>query len=99
MNIYVGNLSDAVTENDLERAFEKFGEVLSATVVKDRYTGTPRGFGFVEMYEKSEAEKAISNLNGTELCGQAIVVNEARPKEKQEAGREIGRSQRPNRKW
>jgi RNA recognition motif-containing protein len=84
MNIYVGNLSDSVTEHDLERTFEKYGEVLSATVIKDRYTGTPKGFGFVEMYERSEAEKAIAGLNGTQLNGQAIVVNEARPKDKQD---------------
>lgn len=88
MNIYVGNLADSTEENDLLRAFEKFGEVLSATVIKDRYTGTPKGFGFVEMYDRADAEKAIAGLNGTQLKGQAIVVNEARPKDKgQDAGK------------
>ncbi len=78
MNIYVGNLSREVTAEDLKQAFSAFGEVTSATVIKDKYSGESRGFGFVEMAVKSEAEAAIKDLNGKELKGRAIKVNEAR---------------------
>jgi len=80
MNIYVGNLSREVTEDDLRQAFEAHGQVETANVIKDRFTGESRGFGFVEMPSKSEAEAAISELNGTDLKGRSINVNEARPK-------------------
>ena len=80
MNIYVGNLSYEVTEEDLQKAFEVFGHVESAKVIKDMYTGRPRGFGFVEMPDKAEAESAIEGLNGKELKGRTVNVNEARPR-------------------
>ncbi len=80
MNIYVGSLSREVTEEDLRQAFEAFGQVTSATVIKDKFSGEPRGFGFVEMPAKAEAQAAISGLDGKELKGRAIRVNEARPR-------------------
>jgi RNA recognition motif-containing protein len=80
MNIYVGNLSYEVTGEDLRLAFEAYGQVSSANVIKDKYSGQSRGFGFVEMPEKTEAQAAIQNLNGKDLRGQQISVNEARPK-------------------
>ena len=80
MNIYVGNLSHEVTEEDLQQAFEAFGQVTSANVIKDKFSGDSRGFGFVEMPAKAEAESAINDLNGTELKGRALNVNEARPR-------------------
>ena len=80
MNIYVGNLSSEVTEEDLQQTFEAFGKVSSAKVIKDKFTGVSRGFGFVEMHTKTEAKTAIEGLNGTELKGQTLNVNEARPR-------------------
>jgi RNA recognition motif-containing protein len=80
MKIYVGNLSYEVSEENLRQAFEAFGQVSSATIVKDRYSGQPRGFGFVEMLDRTEAQTAIQNLNGKELLGQQMNVNEARPR-------------------
>ena len=80
MNIYVGNLSHEVTEEDLKQAFEEFGQVTSVNIIKDRYSGEPRGFGFVEMPAKAEAESAIGGLNGKELKGRTLTVNEARPR-------------------
>jgi len=80
MNIYVGNLSYDVKEENLRQAFEAFGQVSSATIVKDKYSGQPRGFGFVEMPERAEAQAAIQNLNGKELLGRQMNVNEARPR-------------------
>lgn len=86
MNIYVGNLSGEVTDEDLQKAFEAFGLVTSANVIKDRYSGESRGFGFVEMSAKSEAQSAIGELNGTELKGKTISVNEARPRSENRRG-------------
>ncbi len=80
MNIYVGNLSRDVTEADLRQAFSAFGQVSTATVIKDKFTSQPRGFGFVEMPNQSEAQSAISGLNGNEFKGRNLTVNEARPK-------------------
>jgi len=80
MNIYVGNLSRDVTEEELRQAFEGFGQVASATVIKDKFTGQSRGFGFVEMPAKEEAEKAIAEMNGQDLKGRTISANEARPR-------------------
>jgi len=80
MNIYVGNLSREVTEEDLRQAFEAFGQVASATVIKDRVSGQSKGFGFVEMPAKAEAQSAITGLNGKELKGRTLNVNEARPR-------------------
>ncbi|MFQ5863859.1 MAG: RNA recognition motif domain-containing protein [bacterium] len=86
MNIYIGNLSHDVTNSDLQEAFEPFGEVTSANVIKDRYSGESRGFGFVEMPNKEEAENAINDLNGKELKGQTISVSEARPRRTNQRG-------------
>jgi RNA recognition motif-containing protein len=80
MNIYVGNLSPEVTEEDLQQAFEAFGQVSSAAVIKDKFSGVSRGFGFVEMPAKAEGQAAIEGLNGKELKGQTLNVNEARPR-------------------
>ena len=86
MNIYVGNLSRNVTEEDLQEAFKDFGEVASVKMIKDRYSGESRGFGFVEMPDKAAAQSAIDGLNGKELKGQALKVNEARPQRSRERG-------------
>ena len=80
MNIYVGNLSYEATDGTIREAFESFGEVSSARVIKDKYSGQSRGFGFVEMPAQSQAQTAIRSLNGKELMGKAISVNEARPR-------------------
>ncbi len=80
MNIYVGNLSQEVTEEDLRLAFEPFGQVESAAIIKDKYSGQSKGFGFVEMASKAEGQSAIDGLNGKELKGRALNVNEARPR-------------------
>ncbi len=80
MNIYVGNLSPDVKDETIREAFESFGEVTSARVIKDKYTGQSRGFGFVEMTTQSQALTAIKSLNGKELQGKQISVNEARPR-------------------
>ena len=80
MNIYVGNLSHEVTEEDLRLAFEPFGQVESATIIKDKHSGQSKGFGFVEMASKAEGQSAIDGLNGKELKGKALNVNEARPR-------------------
>ena len=81
MNIYVGNLSREVTEDELRQAFEPFGQVTSVNVIKDRYSGESRGFGFVEMATKSEAQAAINGLNGTSLGERTLSVSEARPRD------------------
>ncbi len=80
MNIYVGNLAQTVSEDELREAFEAVGKVDSVSIIKDKYSGQPRGFGFVEMPSAEEAKAAISQLNGKELKGQALSVNEARPR-------------------
>lgn len=80
MNIYVGNLSSDVTDDDLRQAFEAYGQVESANVIVDRFSGESRGFGFVEMPDKAEAQAAIEGLNDQELKGRSLRVNEARPK-------------------
>jgi RNA recognition motif-containing protein len=81
MNIYVGNLSFDTTEDDLRHAFGNYGTITSVAVIKDKFSGESRGFGFVEMASASEAKKAIEGLNGTELRGRNLNVNEARPRE------------------
>lgn len=87
MNIYVGNLSPEVTEEELRQAFESFGQVTSASIIKDRYSGQSRGFGFVEMPTDSEAQAAINGLNGTQLKEQVLTVSKARPRtERREGG-------------
>ena len=80
MKIYIGNLSYEVTEEDLRQEFGAFGEVTSANIITDKYSGRPKGFGFVEMASKSEAEAAITALNGKTLKERTIMVNEARPR-------------------
>ena len=80
MNIYVGNLSFDATDDDLREAFESFGTVDTANVIRDHYSGRSRGFGFVEMPESAEAEAAIAGLDGQEIAGRAVKVNEARPR-------------------
>jgi RNA recognition motif-containing protein len=80
MNIYVGNLSPNVTGETIREAFESFGQVTSAKVIKDQYTGQSRGFGFVEMGMQSQAQTAIKSLNGKELLGKEMSVSEARPR-------------------
>jgi RNA recognition motif-containing protein len=80
MNIYVGNLAFSVSDDELRQAFEAFGQVSSVNIIKDRYSGESKGFGFVEMPTDSEAEAAIAGLNGKDLKGRAITVNVARPR-------------------
>lgn len=80
MNIYVGNLAYDVTEAEIQQTFAAFGTVTSASLIKDKFSGQSKGFGFVEMPDKTEAQAAIKNLNGKELKGRPIVVNEARPR-------------------
>jgi RNA recognition motif-containing protein len=80
VNIYVGNLSWGMSDNELQKTFEEFGSVESARVVTDRDTGRSRGFGFVEMSNDSEASSAIQGLNGREIDGRALKVNEAKPR-------------------
>jgi len=79
-NIYVGNLSYEATEDDIRQAFEAHGEVSSVSIIMDKMTGRSRGFGFVEMPDKNQANAAIQALNLQEVRGRAITVNEARPK-------------------
>jgi len=89
MNIYVGNLSYEVTEEDLKEAFKAFGEVETVNIIKDNYTGRSKGFGFVEMPNSADAQSAINELNDTELKGRKLKVNKARPRSE---GRRGGRS-------
>ncbi|HEY4564376.1 MAG TPA: RNA-binding protein [Thermoanaerobaculia bacterium] len=86
MNLYVGNLPYRITEDQLREAFEEFGRVSSCTIIKDKVTGQSKGFGFLEMPESGEAEAAITNLNGRDLMGRKINVNEARPRENRPPG-------------
>lgn len=83
MNIYVGNLSYGMSEGELRDAFVAYGEVSSVKILVDRETGRSRGFGFVEMPNQGEAEAAIAQLNGKDLGGRALRINEARPRERQ----------------
>lgn len=87
MNIYIGNLSYETTEDELRQAFESFGEVANVNILTDKYSGKPRGFAFVEMADKSQAEAAIGGLNGKELNGRTINVSEARPRTNDGGGR------------
>ena len=81
MNIYVGNLSYSLSESELRDAFAAYGEVSSVKVLMDRETGRSRGFGFVEMPNQTEAEAAVAEINGKEVGGRPLRVNEARPRE------------------
>ena len=80
MNIYIGNMSFDTTESQLRQAFEGFGEVSTVNIITDKMSGEPRGFAFVEMSGKDQAMAAISGLNGQELNGRALNVNEAKPR-------------------
>ena len=86
MNIYVGNLSFTTTDADIKEAFQAFGEVSSCNVIMDKYSGQSRGFGFVEMPNKEEAEKAISALNGKDIKGRTLKVNEAKARTERPGG-------------
>ena len=81
MNIYVGNLPYTMDDNELRSAFSEFGAVTSASVVKDKFTGRSRGFGFVEMADAASGNQAIEAMNGRNMAGRPLVVNEARPRE------------------
>jgi len=96
MNIYIGNVSFDTTEEDLRKAFEGYGEVSKANIITDKFSGKSRGFGFVEMPTKGEAEAAMTGLNGQELNGQTLNVNEARPRTERNSG---GRGERRYNSW
>jgi RNA recognition motif-containing protein len=80
VNIFVGNLPRDITEDALRAEFQKFGEITSVSIIKDKFSGESKGFGFVEMAKQAEAEAAMNGLNGKELGGKALTVNEARPR-------------------
>lgn len=92
MNIYVGNIPREASEQDVKEVFATFGQVATITIIKDKFTGESRGFGFVEMPSKTEAQAAIAGVNGKELKGRALIANEARPRA------EGGRGGRDNRR-
>jgi len=94
MKIYVGNLPYDVTEDELRQEFASFGEVTSASIPTDRYSGRPRGFAFVEMPTKSEAELAIKSLNGKVIRERTLQVSEARPPSGDRGGRGFGSDRR-----
>ena len=91
MNIYVGNLSFDATDDDLQKLFEGFGAVESINVITDKYTGRSKGFGFVEMETKADAERAIQELDGKEFMERSLTVNEARPRKDRSRGGSGGR--------
>ena len=80
MNIYVGNISSQLNEEEMKKEFSSYGEITSVSLIKDKFTGENRGFGFVEMPKEEEAEAAIAGLNGKELKGRELKVNKARPR-------------------
>lgn len=94
MNIYVGNLSYDITEEELKQAFDAFGQVESVKIIKDNYSGRSKGFGFVEMPDGSEAQSAINDLNGKELKGRTLNINEARPRTEGRGGERGGGGRR-----
>ena len=85
-NIYVGNISFQTTEQDIDAAFSAYGQVDRVQIVKDRDSGQSRGFAFVEMPNNADADKAMAALNGADLCGRTLTVNEARPREPRPGG-------------
>lgn len=95
--IYVGNLPFSATNESLSETFGQFGRVDSSKIITDRDTGRSKGFGFVEMSDSSEADSAIEKLNGSDMGGRALTVNEARPMEKREGGGRNDRGDRSNR--
>lgn len=98
MKIYVGNLAYTVTDEDLKKAFEAFGTVDSANVIKDQHSNRSKGFGFVEMPESGEAQAAIGALNGGDLNGRNLIVNEARPRTDRGRNNDFG-GKRGGRGW
>jgi len=86
VNIYVGNLLREATKDDLRQAFEAFGQVTSVNIISDKYTGDSRGFGFLEMPNHQEAKSAIAGLDGKDLKGRTLKVNEARPRDDRRGG-------------
>ena len=94
MNIYVGNLPKTTDEEKVRKVFEEYGEVTEIKLIKDQYTDELRGFGFVTMSSKADAQKAIQEVNGTELEGNTLIVNEARPREGRSGGGQRGGGQR-----
>jgi RNA recognition motif-containing protein len=86
VNIYVGNLAHEATDSEVQKAFEAFGKVTSVNIIKDKFSGQSRGFGFVEMASKDEGEAAIAGLNGKDFMGRALNVNEARPRTDHKGG-------------
>lgn len=101
-NIYVGNLAYDLTESELQNAFERFGQVSSVSIVKDRETGRSRGFGFVEMPDEQQAKQAIESLNLEQIGSRRVTVNEARPREDRPRGGGGGRDgghRRPRGNW
>src|SRR5450631_3449131 len=98
-NIFVGNLNFGATEDAVRSLFEQYGAVERVSIVTDRDTGQPRGFGFVEMSANADADRAIAELNGRELDGRALNVNEARPKTERGFGGGGGGGQRRDKRW
>ncbi len=96
MNIYIGNLASQVSDQELENLFKPYGELKSVKIIRDMFTGDSKGFGFVEMNDKTDAETAIKELNAKEVGGKKIVVNEARPKSDKRRG---GGSRGGGKRW
>jgi RNA recognition motif-containing protein len=94
MNIYIGNLSFNATENDIKSAFEIHGTVETASIIRDKYSGQSKGFGFVEMPNNEEAEKAIQALNGSDFKGRTLKVSEAKPRENRSRQGGFGRNRK-----
>ena len=99
MKIYVGNLAYSVTDDQLQTAFGAFGEVTSATVISDKFSGQSKGFGFVEMPDNGAAQKAIQSLNGTQFEGRSLTVNEAKPMARRDDGGGRGNRQGGRNRW
>ena len=95
-NIFVGNLDFSATESSVRSLFEPYGNVERVSLVTDRDTGRSRGFAFVEMSDSAEADRAIAGLNGTDLDGRTLNINEARPKQEGGGGRGFGGGSRPS---
>ncbi len=97
MNIYIGNLSQDVTEDDLNNLFSEYGNITSVKIIKDMYSNTSKGFGFLELSGNTEAQKAINALNSKEFKGKEIIVNEARPRNNDNTNRNGGRGSKNSR--
>ena len=86
MNLYIGNLSREASEEDLRTAFEAFGQITTINIIKDKFSGEPRGFAFIEMPDNTQAQAAIAGMNGKDIKGRTITVNEARPRTENRRG-------------